>query len=250
MIEDGGKFRMWYTACPPSGLALLPFRICYAESDDGIHWVKPNLGLYEWEGSKANNIVMDSNIENGGGVFLDPRAPPDQRYKLLARLSSKKVMGPGEDPQVNNAPNGSGLYIYTSADGLRWTLQPTRLFPFSPDTVNLAFYDRRTGKYLAYVRTWNPLRRVGVVETGDIMQPGSMIKMRRCVLAVRDRRKIRPRLGRFRRRSDRSLAIRPTWTSTLRQRSNTPGRTTPILCFPAPTAIFPNRSRASTTMTA
>jgi len=37
--------------------------------------------------------------------------------------------------------------------------------------MNMALYDRRTDKYLAYVRTWNPLRRVGVVETDDLMRP-------------------------------------------------------------------------------
>ena len=31
---------------------------CYAESKDGIHWKKPELGLVEFNGSKANNIVM------------------------------------------------------------------------------------------------------------------------------------------------------------------------------------------------
>lgn len=76
VIEDGGKYRFWYTAMPAS-LVLIEhtrFRLCYGESTDGVHWVKPNLGLYEWEGSKANNIVMDSEIESGGGVFLDPAA--------------------------------------------------------------------------------------------------------------------------------------------------------------------------------
>eukprot|EP00756_Hemistasia_phaeocysticola_P054359 Hpha_TRINITY_DN30288_c0_g1::TRINITY_DN30288_c0_g1_i1::g.27025::m.27025 len=43
----------------------------YAESDDGIHWTKPNLGMTEWKGSKANNL-----IELGGmttQVYLDER---------------------------------------------------------------------------------------------------------------------------------------------------------------------------------
>ncbi|MHC4690787.1 MAG: hypothetical protein ACYS5F_14315 [Planctomycetota bacterium] len=31
--------------------------ICYATSKDGITWVKPELGLVEFEGSKANNIL-------------------------------------------------------------------------------------------------------------------------------------------------------------------------------------------------
>ena len=32
---------------------------CYAESRDGVNWSKPNLGLFEFNGSKDNNIVLD-----------------------------------------------------------------------------------------------------------------------------------------------------------------------------------------------
>jgi hypothetical protein len=31
---------------------------CYAESEDGINWKKPRLGLFEVNGSSANNIVF------------------------------------------------------------------------------------------------------------------------------------------------------------------------------------------------
>src|SRR5688572_96765 len=41
VIEDRGKYRLWYTACPASGHPLAPFRLCYAESTDGITWTKP-----------------------------------------------------------------------------------------------------------------------------------------------------------------------------------------------------------------
>ena len=30
---------------------------CYAESHDGITWTRPSLGLFEFKGSKDNNIV-------------------------------------------------------------------------------------------------------------------------------------------------------------------------------------------------
>ena len=30
---------------------------CYAESDDGVHWRRPELGLVEFQGSKKNNIL-------------------------------------------------------------------------------------------------------------------------------------------------------------------------------------------------
>jgi len=42
---------------------------CYAESKDGIHWTRPNLGLFEFEGSTENNIVWD---RHRGPVTRDP----------------------------------------------------------------------------------------------------------------------------------------------------------------------------------
>jgi hypothetical protein len=43
----------------------------YAESGDGVSgWVKPNLGLAEWKGSTANNIVNIGGMTTGvRGVF-------------------------------------------------------------------------------------------------------------------------------------------------------------------------------------
>jgi hypothetical protein len=37
----------------------------YAESHDGIHWRKPELGLYQFNGSKANNIVLANGDLDG-----------------------------------------------------------------------------------------------------------------------------------------------------------------------------------------
>jgi hypothetical protein len=37
--------------------SLREMAICYATSKDGINWVKPELGVVEFEGSKANNIL-------------------------------------------------------------------------------------------------------------------------------------------------------------------------------------------------
>jgi hypothetical protein len=161
VLEEGGRFRMWYSALPEvARFEDDVFRLCYAESRDGIVWEKPNLGLYEWQGSSANNILLETSIENAGGVFLDPSAPPEARYKLLAI---------GNLPA--NTPEGRGLYVYTSPDGLRWKLHPRRVFPFVPDTVNIAFFDRRIRRYVAYLRVWDPLRKVGRVEMANILQP-------------------------------------------------------------------------------
>ncbi len=32
--------------------------MCYATSLDGVHWDRPNLGLYEVTGARENNVVI------------------------------------------------------------------------------------------------------------------------------------------------------------------------------------------------
>jgi hypothetical protein len=161
VAEDGGRFKMWYVVLPPQRpIGAAPGLLCYAESDDGRAWRKPNLGLYEWNGSTANNILMPAVVESN--VFVDPAAPAAERYKFIANVSTRQGMQP---------PQGDGMYVYTSADGLRWRLQPTRVFPFLPDTVNHALYDTRLKKYVVYVRIWDPLRKVGRIEVEDILRP-------------------------------------------------------------------------------
>ena len=56
-----GKYVAFYEAISnkPEWISL-----CYAESDDGVNWVKPNLGLVSFEGSKENNIVRFTNCKN------------------------------------------------------------------------------------------------------------------------------------------------------------------------------------------
>jgi hypothetical protein len=69
------SFRMYYqTTHQPSGEPGISFRqdICYAESKDAIHWVKPKLGVVDFKGSKDNNILF--YCAGPGNVFLDPKA--------------------------------------------------------------------------------------------------------------------------------------------------------------------------------
>src|SRR5262245_47018497 len=159
--EDQGRYRMWYAVVPPATrIGEAPGLLCYAESDDGRTWRKPNLGLYEYDGSKANNILLPSVLESN--VFIDPAASENERYKFVTILRARHGV---------TVPDGDGMYVYLSADGLRWRLHPKRVFPFVPDTVNHALYDTRLKKYVIYVRIWDPLRKIGRIETDDILQP-------------------------------------------------------------------------------
>jgi len=59
--------------------------VCYTESEDGLHFVKPELGLHEINGSKANNVVLPGPV-GGCSVWIDPHAPPGHRYKTQAKV--------------------------------------------------------------------------------------------------------------------------------------------------------------------
>ena len=63
VIRDGDLYRMYYRG---SALGVKEARLiigkqvyCYAESKDGINFQKPNLGLFEYNESKDNNIIWD-----------------------------------------------------------------------------------------------------------------------------------------------------------------------------------------------
>jgi hypothetical protein len=120
VLHDGPKFRMWYYACwlknagDPSKADLKELRqgpVCYAESDDGIVWTKPNLGQVEIHGSKANNAILlpDESIETVSLIKEESDPNPERRYKM-----------------VYNGHNGKTWVIRTatSADGLHWKGAP------------------------------------------------------------------------------------------------------------------------------
>ncbi|MDZ4402448.1 hypothetical protein [Prosthecobacter sp.] len=153
VFKDGDKYRMYYkawqlTVTPPGKVNTgeHPLFTCYAESDDGIHWRKPELGLFEFNGSKANNIVLSpgkmgaANPDPGHiAIFKDdnPAAKPESRYKAIVRSGSPK-----------------GLLAFQSADGLHWSpMQETPVITDGAfDSQNLAFWDANSGVYRAYWR--------------------------------------------------------------------------------------------------
>lgn len=155
VIEDGGRFKMYYGAFTRAGQSL-----AYAESDDGIHWTKPPLGIVEVDGSKANNLIYADNAIDAT-IMVDPRAVPEQRYKLFrSRVSRDRAV--------------AGVYASTSADGLHFT-EAGRVFPMWPETGLIADWDARIGRYVVYTRVLalgsESQRRVARIETDDLLKP-------------------------------------------------------------------------------
>ena len=127
VIRIDGKFRMWYYGQsgpePDSngfGHGGHPNKaLCYATSDDAVHWVKPKLGLVEFNGSKDNNIVAlnDPGAVVSAAVLYDPEDPrPERRFKIVY-----ESMRGGVRPSP---------CVAFSPDGLTWTPWPTPIGDF------------------------------------------------------------------------------------------------------------------------
>jgi len=143
IIQDKGVFRMYYRGLPTPGSDGTDTEVtCYAESNDGIHWRKPELGIFEIDGSRNNNVVLarETPASHNFSPFLDtnPDALADQRYKALGGTQK------------------SGLIAFCSPDGVHWKrLQPEPVFRKGIfDSQNVAFYSPAEEQYVCYFRTW------------------------------------------------------------------------------------------------
>jgi len=133
--ESEATFKLWYNTY---GKGQTP-KCCYAWSKDGKQWEKPNLGLFEFNGSRDNNISLE-NI-GAGSVFEDFRdLDPQRRYKMAFSTRDAR---------------GRGLTIASSPDGLKWEKHPYSLLSGKEfDSQNVIIWDDQRGLYLAYVRFW------------------------------------------------------------------------------------------------
>ena len=107
--EEERIFKTWYV--PRSMEEGMHW--CYAVSSDGYQWEKPDLGIFEFRGSKKNNILADFRDPVYFNVFKDPHDPdPQRRYKAL---------GEQEGPIFNQT---GGAAVAFSPDGLHWKEWP------------------------------------------------------------------------------------------------------------------------------
>ena len=147
-------YRMYYqSTLYPSGEPGISFRdyLLYAESKDGVNWVKPKLGLVEHAGSKANNIVFA--FAGPANIFIDPKATdPKGRFKSVMYFLKA-------DPKYKDA---RGITLLQSADGFNWEYvnfmdTPTFANPDEGDFVDImsAGWDPIKDKYIGQYRTFS-----------------------------------------------------------------------------------------------
>jgi hypothetical protein len=145
VLREQGRFRLWYQILWQGN------HVAYAESEDGLNWVKPSLGLIALEGNRDNNLVVSAKDRLAtGGDCHNP--------SVIRRVGV-------DDPAARYALYGydgasGGPRVAFSPDGLRWTYAPASDSPplFSSSDVVSFFYDVYGQRYAA---TWKTRHRRG-----------------------------------------------------------------------------------------
>lgn len=142
-FHDGQRIRMYYRGFMPldekghtgDSSELQTANLSY--SDDGIHFTRPKLGLYDFKGSRDNNIVLVGEPAHNFYAFKDenPSAKPDELYKGVGGGWEK-------------------LYGFVSPDGVRW--RKLRNEPLAIkgkfDSLNIVYWDKSAKRYRSFSR--------------------------------------------------------------------------------------------------
>ena len=142
LVKTDRGYRLYYkshTLTAPSEDYMGKLFVSVIESDDGIHWRRPELDLVSFPGYEKTNIILD-DISDNFFVFYDPNpaCPPEEKYKGIGRapvVKGKKLE----------------LVCYTSADGYRFTPSFVMTDKGHFDSLNTATW--ADGRYTAYI--WN-----------------------------------------------------------------------------------------------
>ena len=162
-FQDGDRYRLYYRGADvhydQNGYRETHRDLyCYAESSDGFHWTKPKLGLFEFDGSKENNIVWDGLGNHNFTPFKDanPAATTDAKYKALG---------------VGGAKATRGLYAFKSTDAIHWKLLAEKpvITKGAFDSQNLAFWDSARGEYREYHRDFRDGRDIRTSTSKDFV---------------------------------------------------------------------------------
>lgn len=164
VLRDNERYRMYYNCLRDAQETAT----CYAESLDGIHWVKPFLGLYPFEGSGRNNIIWkfpSSATKGFNPIRFHSRRGFRQTIKNNVPAAASGPSSLNFSPFLDANPNarkderykaldGSPPMALGSPDGIHWHLiqDGPVMNGEGYDSLNTAFWDPRIRMYVAYIR--------------------------------------------------------------------------------------------------
>ena len=180
VIKINGLYRMWYYARTEAyGVRTT----CYAESEDGLLWRKPELDVADYRGQRTNIVfgtpVMGEGFLESDTVLYTPwdtgreykmlyvaRYPRDKEtinavripyYQDLARQYREKQdwqMAQKCEKRVERElarAVPAGVYIATSSDGIHWKEADAPAVPYLDDISHM-MYDSENQVYRLYGR--------------------------------------------------------------------------------------------------
>jgi hypothetical protein len=155
VFHVNGRFRLWYQVLFEGN------HVGYAESEDGIHWKKPELDIIPYRHAKTNLVVSAFDPSRSGGGYCHN---PSVVQRSGETDVSKRFALYGFD-------NKKGYpRVAFSEDGFRWSyhqeLDDRGMFS-SSDVVNF-FFDPYQQKYFSTWKTRNRRgRAVGIATSKD-----------------------------------------------------------------------------------
>jgi len=168
-LVENGLFRRWYGCMADAGGYKEDadhWMTAYAESEDGIHWRKPDLkltGQHRWPG---NNLLKLPCCP-----MTIVRPLPGMDCKYLGLILQKAPLEPDVSDSGGIEYNGGGMYLFGSDDGLRWRQITKRPIITHGDWAVL-HVDRVKQRYLLYQKMGTthgltPRRSALVIESKD-----------------------------------------------------------------------------------
>lgn len=185
--NEEGKFKLWYLASVGPRVVQIPNAssvaseatprskrtfLCYAESQDGVRWVRPALGRVAFEGSTGNNIVREIFFPGGVtdtvfyNVVKDTQdRDPAKRYKAIGFQDAELSL------LADRRDGGRGVCVAYSPDGFNWS-EPALVMDTQDVTDADSLFPERepsTGKWTLFLRPRVLLKRrfIGYAESRD-----------------------------------------------------------------------------------
>lgn len=154
-----GSYWMWYSVFDREAYGQrkpFSYNVCLAMSNDGLSWTRPELGIFDYRGSHANNII---------------RLGTDKTQNIDVTLNPRPDRWPGRFLAIHNQKGG--VFVSSSDDGRIFTrLSDTPALAYHSDTHNNFVYDDVRDRWLLYCRprAWAGYhkRRVALATSNDL----------------------------------------------------------------------------------
>jgi sucrose-6-phosphate hydrolase SacC (GH32 family) len=123
VITDHGAHHLYYRGRPALPQNTDPVAVdldtknqvtCYARSEDGRTWTKPELALFEVQDTRANNVIL-------------ARDPACTNFTPF--LNKRPGVSDAERWKAVGGVHSSGLRLFASADGVHWRFLHTLELP-------------------------------------------------------------------------------------------------------------------------